>query len=111
MMRVLRGRAKPLGESRRRRLVPCCVDDVCNSLVLQRRRGRGLLRKELGTMLLISVHNSGGVLRDGAIMLRVFDRLIEQDKVLLVVWQIELLKLLLMCRLCRQARRTGGKPC
>jgi hypothetical protein len=74
--------------------VPSGLDDVCNSLVLQRRRCRGLLReKELATMLLISIHTSvGGVLQDRATRLTVlFDRLIEQNKVLLIGRQIEML--------------------
>lgn len=93
-VRVLRRRAKPSGESRRSCWVPSGLDDVCNSLVLQRRRRRGLLREEeLVAMLLISIHTSvGGVLREGATRLTVlFDRLIEENKVLLMWRQIEML--------------------
>ena len=100
--RVLGCRAVPIGESRRSSFVPCCLDDVCNSLVLQRRR------KVVATMLLIQVDTSGGRLESGAIMWTVLcDRLIEQDKVLKRWW-------LLLCWWlrgeCRQARWTGGKP-
>lgn len=85
------------------------LDEICNSRVLQRRRSRGLLRKELlAAMLLISIHTSvGGVLGSRAIRLTVLlDRLIEQDEVLLKVLLMQLLR-----GWCRQARGTGGKPC
>jgi len=70
------------------------LDDASNSLVLQRRRGRDLLLRKQGlvTMLLICVYTSvGGRLRDRAIMLTKFDRLIEQDEVLLMRRQIQVL--------------------
>jgi hypothetical protein len=79
--------------------VPGGLDDACNSLVLQRRRGRELLRKQrLVTMLLVWVHTSdGGRLRDAATRLTVLiDRLIEQDEVLLMWRQIQVLELLLL---------------
>lgn len=112
---VLRSRAKPIGESRRSCWVPCSLDDVCNSLVLERGRGSLLLlsRKKLrllATMLLIVVvyTSVGG---DRAVRLTLFDRLIEQDEVLLVGGQIQMLELQLLRGWGRQARRTGGKPC
>ena len=84
----------------------CGLNDACNTLVLQRRRGRGLLRKELlGTLMLIQMYASvGGRLRDRAVRLTAwFDRLIEQDKVLLLRRQIQMLKMHLLRGWCRQA--------
>jgi len=93
-MGVLRRRTKPIGESRRSRLVPSSLDDASNPLVLQGRRGRDLLlrKQRLMTMLLILIYTSvGGRLRDRAIRLTMIDRLIEQDKVLLMGRQIQVL--------------------
>lgn len=92
--------------------MPGCLDDVRNSLVLQRRRRRGLLREERLTRLLTEIHTSvGGRLAGWAIKLTgLLDRLIEQDKVLLMGRQIQMLKVQLLRGWCRQARRTGGKP-
>lgn len=93
--------------------MPCGLDDAGNSLVLQRRR-RGLLRVELlAAMLLVGlVYTSvGRRLRDRAIRWTLFDRLIEQDEVLLVRRQVQMLQLQLLRGWGRQARRTGGKPC
>jgi len=87
LVRVLRRRAKPVGESRRSRLMPCGLDDAGNSLVLQRRRRSLLLIKLLVARLLIGlVYTSvGRRLRYRALVrLTMFDRLIEQDEVLLV---------------------------
>jgi hypothetical protein len=106
LVRILRGGANPIGESRRRRLVSCGLNDACNTLVLQRRRGRGLLRKELlGTLMLIqSCTSVVGRLRDGTVRLTAwFDRLIEQDKVLLLWGQVQMLKMQLLRGWCRQA--------
>lgn len=112
-MRVLRRRAEPVGESRRSRGVPCGLDDVGNSLILQGRR-RGLLREKRKVAMLLAglVYTSvGGRLRGRAVRLTMFDRLIEQDEVLLVRRQVQmLLQLQLLRGWCRQARRTGGKP-
>jgi len=57
-------------------------------------------------MLLWLVYTSdGGRLRDRALVrLTMIDRLIEQDKVLLVRRQIQVLKLQLLRGVCRQAR-------
>ena len=114
MVLVLRGRAKPIAESRRIYLVPCGLDDAGNSLVLQRRRRDLLLLVELVVaMLLVGlVYTSvGGRLRDRAVRLTMFDRLIEQDEVLL--WrQVQMgLMLQLVRGWCRQAGGTGGRPC
>lgn len=81
------------------------LDDAGNTLILQRRRGRGLLLKELlWAMLLSCVYTSvGGRLRGRSVRLTWFDRLIEQDKVLLLRGQIQMLKVLLMRGWCRQA--------
>lgn len=84
----------------------CGLNDACNTLVLQRRRGRGLLRKKrLGTLMLIQMYTSaGGRLRDRTVRLTAwFDRLIEQDKVLLLWRQIQMLKMQLLRGWCRQA--------
>ena len=64
-------------------------------------------------MLLIGlIYTSvGGRLRDRAIRLTMFDRLIEQDEVLLMGRQVQMLQLQLLRGWCRQARDTGGKPC
>ena len=74
--------------------MPGCLDDASNALVLQRRRGRKLLRKQRSvSKLLIWVHTSdGGRLRDWATKLTVLlDRLIEQNKVLLMWRQVQVL--------------------
>jgi len=67
--------------------MPCGLDDAGNSLVLQRRRRSLLLIKLLVARLLIGlVYTSvGRRLRYRALVrLTMFDRLIEQDEVLLV---------------------------
>src|SRR3954452_13282678 len=102
-VRVLRRRAEAIGESRRSRWVPCGLDDVGNSLVLQRRR-RGLLlmlirEQRLAAILLAGIvyTSVGGRLRDRAVVrLTLFDRLIEQDEVLLVRRQVQVLELQLL---------------
>ena len=91
---ILRRRGEPVGESRRSRLVPCSLDDVCNALVLQRRRRRLLREQMLSVMLLLAglIYTLvGRRLRDRAIRLTMLDRLVEQDEVPLVGREIEVL--------------------
>ncbi len=92
--------------------MPCGLDDAGNTVVLQRRRGRELLREQwLVAMLLICVYTSVGGRCGGTTRLTVwFDRLIEQDKVLLLRGQIQVLKVQLMRGWCRQAWGAGGEP-
>lgn len=92
--------------------MPCGLDDVGNSLILQRRR-QGLLMLRMRKKRLVGLvyTSDGGRLRDCAVArLTIFDRLIVQDKVLLGR-QIQLLLVQLLRGRCRQARSTGGKPC
>jgi hypothetical protein len=87
--------------------MPCSLDDLGHSLVLQRRRGRVLLNLRAAVMRgrVTPLGMSQGCGRR-ATMLRPRRRLVEQDEVLLR----GLHGRELMRGWCRQARRTGGKP-
>jgi hypothetical protein len=114
-MLLLLGRAKPICDSRRRSLVPGSVDDLSNTLVLQVclgavGRSETLLVLLLILAMLLLTKSSQGLLWLGLTVMAIMApgwRLVEQDEVLLrglALWE-------LLRGWCRQAGRTGRKPC
>lgn len=73
--------------------MPCCLDDLSNSLILQVRSGRSGRYLVLLVLLVLMLTSYGGRLRDRAVRLMTLRWRIEQDKVLLMWRQIQMLKL------------------
>jgi len=72
------------------------------------------IRRLVAELRMVVVYTSlGRRLRDGAatrLRVRLPGGLIEQDEVVLIVGQVEMLKMQLLRGCCRQARWSGGKP-
>jgi hypothetical protein len=107
---ILRGRVEPIGESRRRSVVPCSLYDLRNSLVLQSGCRRCWLLLMLLLLRLSLTPVSGGLLCRAVRLLMTLRRSIEQDKVLLRR-QTQILTVGELLRGWSRQAGFVGKPC